>query len=231
MNSSWIDISTRAGETFAGYLSLPPTGSGPGIVLVQEIWGVNQHIRAVADQYALAGYVVLAPDVFWRQEPRVDLDYYQAGSARAFELYRQVDTAEAALDVADALSALRALPQVSGKVATLGFCLGGQLAYRAGVIGKADAIVSYYGGGIDQHLDLAAQVTQPILFHYATEDAHISRQAVQQVKHAFAGKTNAEFYDYAGCEHGFNCWGRPMYRQAASALAMAHTLEFLARNL
>jgi carboxymethylenebutenolidase len=200
-------------------------------VLLQEIWGVNQHIRAVADQYALAGYVVLAPDVFWRQQPRVDLTYDAAGSARAFELYGQVDSAQAAQDTASALATLRALPLTCGKVATLGYCLGGQLAYRGGALGHADAIVCYYGGGIDQHLDLADQITQPILFHYAGRDAHITQDMVQKVKTRFAARPNARFYDYADCEHGFNCWGRPMYQQKASALAMAHTLEFLSQHL
>lgn len=83
MNSQWIDIATPEGETFSGYLSLPPTGSGPGIMLVQEIWGVNEHIRAVADQYALDGYVVLAPDVFWRLEQRVDLTYGADGTRKS----------------------------------------------------------------------------------------------------------------------------------------------------
>ncbi|MCW3481971.1 dienelactone hydrolase family protein [Neisseriaceae bacterium JH1-16] len=232
MNSRWIDITTAQGETFSGYLSLPPTDSGPGIVLVQEIWGVNEHIRAVADQYALAGYVVLAPDVFWRIEPRVELNYDQAGSARAFELYQKVDTAQAAADVASALDTLRGLPEVTGKVATLGFCLGGQLAYRAAAIGRADAAVAYYGGGINQHLDVADKIAQPILFHYAQQDSHIPQSAVAEVKARFAGKPNATFFDYPGVDHGFNCWGRTaVYNQRAAALALGRTLEFLSQHL
>ena len=152
MNSRWIDIQTAQGETFSGYLTLPPTGSGPGIVLVQEIWGVNEHIRAVAEQYALDGYVVLAPDVFWRLSPRVDLAYDDAGTQQAFGYYQRVDTALAAADVAAAVATLRQLPQVTGKVATLGFCLGGQLAYRAAALSQADAAVCYYGGGIHDQL-------------------------------------------------------------------------------
>ncbi len=88
MNSQWIDIAGNDGQTFKGYLSLPPTGRGPGLVLIQEIFGVNAHIRAVADQYALDGYVVLAPDLFWRAEPQVDLGYGEADWTRAFELMK-----------------------------------------------------------------------------------------------------------------------------------------------
>jgi carboxymethylenebutenolidase len=232
VKSRWIDIEGTQGEKFSGYLSLPPSGSGPGIVLVQEIWGVNEHIRAVADQYALDGYVVLAPDVFWRLEPRVDLDYDEAGTAKAFELYQKVDTAQAAADVASALSTLRKMPEVTGKVATLGFCLGGQLAYRAAAIGQPDASVAYYGGGIDQHLDVADKITMPIMFHYAQQDSHIPQAAVQLVKERFAGKSNATFFDYPNTDHGFNCWGRSgMYNQRAAALAHGRTLQFLAQHL
>ncbi|WP_199101836.1 dienelactone hydrolase family protein [Aquitalea sp. ASV11] len=232
MNASWIDIPTKDGKQFGGYLSLPPTGTGPGIVLVQEIWGVNEHIRAVADLYALAGYVVLAPDVFWRLKPRVDLDYDAAGTQQAFGYYQQVDTAQAAADVAAAVGLLRQRPEVTGKVATLGFCLGGQLAFRAAALSQADAAVCFYGGGIDQHLELAGQITQPILFHYAGNDEHIAQTAVSAVKTAFAGKDNAVFFDYPGVGHGFNCWGRSaVFNQSAAALATGRSLQFLAEHL
>ncbi|MFZ4534842.1 dienelactone hydrolase family protein [Propionivibrio sp.] len=231
MNCLWIDITHAQGETFSGYLSLPPSGRGPGIVLVQEIWGVNEHIRAVADQYALDGYVVLAPDIFWRLERRVDLTYDPEGTAQARALLQKVDTAKAVADLSSAVDTLRKLPEVTGKVATLGFCLGGQLAYRTAATGKCDAAVAYYGGGIQQHLDVADQITQPILFHYAGQDAHIPQCAVADVKASFAGRTNAIFFDYPAADHGFNCWGRPMYNQNAAALAHGRTLVFLAEHL
>jgi len=231
MNASWIDIPTARGECFSGYLSLPPTGRGPGIVLIQEIWGVNEHIRALADQYALDGYVVLAPDLFWRLAPRVDLAYDEAGSARAFELFRAVDTAQAAADVADAVAALRGRPDVGGKVGTLGYCLGGQMAFRAAALAQADAAVCYYGGGIAGNLGLAPLVTMPILFHHAALDTLIPQDAVAAIKAAFADQGNAVFLDYPGVDHGFNCWGRPRYNQKAAALAHGLTLEFLSQHL
>ena len=231
MNSQWIVISTPEGETFSGYLSLPPTGSGPGIVLVQEIWGVNEHIRAVADQYALDGYVVLAPDVFWRLQPRVDLTYDVEGTARARAFLQSVDTARAVADLTGAADALRKRPEVTGKIAILGFCLGGQLAYRTAATAKVDAAVAYYGGGIQNHLAIADQITLPILFHYAGLDGHIPQIVVTNVKTAFAGKRNATFFDYPEADHGFNCWGRPMYNQKEAALAHGRTLMFLSKYL
>lgn len=232
MHAQWISIPTDGEKGMTGYLSLPPTGTGPGIVLVQEIWGVNEHIRTVADQYALSGYVVLAPDIFWRMAPRVDLAYNEAGNKQAFEYYGRVDTALGSADVAATVHALRALPQVKGKVATLGYCLGGQFAFRAAALSKADAAVCFYGGGIDQHLDVAASIDQPILFHHAMLDDHITPAKVAAIKSAFASKHNATFFDYPGVGHAFNSWGRPeKYNQRASAMAHGRTLEFLAEHL
>ncbi len=231
MNAKWIDIPNVDKEGFSGYLRLPPTGNGPGIVLIQEIWGVNSHIRAVADQYAQDGFVVLAPDVFWRQQTRTDLEYDEAGTAKAYELRKSIDDARAGADVAAAAEFLKTLPEVKGGIAAIGFCLGGQLAYRAAAAGSVDAAVSYYGGGIHGALDLADNIDQPILFHHAEQDKLIPADARESVKAAFKGKDNARFYDYPGVDHGFNCTGRPMYDQKAAVLAHGRTLEFLAEQL
>lgn len=232
MHARWIDIPSADGSVFPAYLSLPPAGKGPGIVLIQEIWGVNEHIRAVADQYALDGYVVLAPDVFWRMQPRVDLNYDAAGCGKAFEFYGKLDIGAATSDVVSTVKYLRSLPEMTGKVATIGYCLGGNLSYRAAAHTALDAAVVYYGGGIDQALDQAGNVTAPILFHYAENDEHIPTEAAQKVKAAFAGKPNATFIDYPNTGHGFNCWGRSaVYDQRAAALARSHTLAFLVQHL
>jgi carboxymethylenebutenolidase len=232
MTSQWISIPTADGGEYTGYLSLPPTGSGPAVVLIQEIWGVNQHIRTVADQYALSGYVVLAPDVFWRIAPRIDLAYDEAGNAKAFEYYAKVDKAQAGHDLADAATALRKHSAVTGKVAALGYCLGGQLAYRMGTLGAVDAVVSFYGGGTEELLGDAGKLTQPILFHHGNDDSHITQDKVAAIKSAFASRSNATFFDYEDAGHAFNSWGRPaMYRQRAAALAHGRSLIFLAEHL
>ena len=231
MHAQWTTIPTSDSAEYPGYLSLPPTGNGPGIILIQEIWGVNEHIRAVADQLALAGYVVLAPDVFWRIAPRIELPYDEPGNAKAFEYYGKVDKAQAALDLADAIAHLRKHPALGGKVAAVGYCLGGQLAYRTAALGAADAAIAYYGGGIDQLLHLADKVTQPILFHHGVEDGHITPDKVAAIKLAFSGKSNATFFDYEGVGHAFNSWGRPVYNQRAAALAHGRSLIFLSEHL
>lgn len=227
MNSQWIDIATPDGASFKGYLSLPPTGTGPGIVLIQEIFGVNEHIRTVADQYALDGYVVLAPDLFWRQEPRVDLGYDEAGFEKGFDLMTQMDFPAAVADLTVAANALRSRSEVTGKVASIGYCMGGQLSYLMAASGAVNVSVCYYGAGIEGQLDKAAQVHCPILLHFAEQDAYIPSAAIKAISKAFAKKGDAWVLTYPGVNHGFNCWGRPMYNQSAAALARGRSLEFL----
>ncbi len=231
MNSTWIPISSHDGKSFDVYLSLPPKGRGPGLVVIQEIWGVNEHIRAVADQYAMDGYVVMAPDIFWRQKPRVDLRYDEPGTAEAYKLMQALDGPNAVSDLGSTVKALRGLDEMTGKVGVLGYCMGGRLAYQAAASAGVDAAVCFYGGGIQNHLALAESIEVPILFHYGALDTHIPSEAVAAVKQAFAGHANARIEVYEGADHGFNCWGRPMYNQRAAATARGRSLEWLARFL
>jgi carboxymethylenebutenolidase len=231
MNSRWIDIDTDNGNNFRGYLSLPPTGSGPGIVLIQEIWGVNSHIQAVADQYALDGYVVLAPDVFWRLSPGVNLNYDEAGSNQAFDYMKRLDFPLAVHDLTTAVRKLRSLPETRGGVASLGYCMGGLLSYLCAANAGVDAAVCYYGGGINNHLDQAAKISCPILMHFAEKDHFIPHSAIEQVKAAFANAKNAVIETYPDVDHGFNCWQRPSYNQKASAIAHGMSLSFLGKVL
>jgi carboxymethylenebutenolidase len=231
MNTSTISIPSHDGRSFDAYLSLPPKGTGPGLIIIQEIWGVNEHIRAVADQYALDGYVVLAPDVFWRQQPRVDLQYTEADTKLAYQYMQNLDGPNAVADLMDTAKTLRARPEVTGQIGAVGFCMGGRLSYALAATNAIDAAVCYYGGGIQNNLDIAADIQVPIQFHYGELDDHIPATAVNAVKEAFAGRTNAQFHVYPGVGHGFNCWGRPMYKQRAAALARGRTLQWLSENL
>ena len=231
MTGTPISIPSHDGQAFDAYLSLPPTGTGPGLVLIQEIWGVNAHIRAVADQYAMDGYVVLAPDVFWRQERNVDLNYDETGTRKAYQLMQGLDGPNAVKDLVATAAALRERPERVGKIGVAGFCMGGRLSYQLAATGAVDTAVCYYGGGIQNALEAAPNVQVPILFHYAALDAHIPPAAVDAVKGAFASHSNAQFHVYEGADHGFNCWGRPMYNQRAAALAHGRTLEWLSRHL
>lgn len=230
MTAQWIDIPT-GNDRFGGYLALPKRSNGPAVIIIQEIFGVNAHIRAVADQYAADGYVALAPDVFWRTRPRVELAYEGADRDTGIELLQKTDVNLAVADIGAAADLLRARPEVEGRVAAIGYCFGGRLAYLAAAAGKVDAAVAYYGGGIQNALDVADEITQPILFHYAENDHGIPLSAVEQVEARFAGLRNATFHVYPGAEHGFNCPDRASYNQRAAALAHGRTLIFLAEHL
>lgn len=230
MIRKWVTIQKGNDGDFAGYLALPPSGRGPGLLLLQEIFGVNQHIRAVAEQYAMAGFVVLAPDMFWRLESRVELGY---GEGDRQEAYRLLQAADLELLVVDSLAAtgyLRQIDEVTGKVGALGFCLGGRLAYLAAATTQLDAASCYYGGGIHQHLERVAAISCPVQFHYGAADAAIPRTEVDLVRAAFAGR-DSEFHLYDGAGHGFNYWERDAYQARSACKALGSTLNFFADRL
>lgn len=228
--SRWIDI-PAGDDRFEGYLALPQSGKGPAVIIIQEIFGVNSHIRSVADQYAADGYVAFAPDIFWRTAPRVELTYAGADRDKGIALMQKTDVGLAVADIGASAAALRKMPEVTGKVAAIGYCFGGRLAYLAAAQGTLDAAVAYYGGGIQNYLDEAAKITVPMQFHYAELDHGIPLSAVGEVKERFAGRDEAEFHLYTGAEHGFNCSDRASYNQHASALAHGRTLTFLGERL
>ena len=227
VKTEWIPIAPG----FAGYLALPPAGRGPGLVLFQEIFGVNPHIRGVAEQYALDGFVVLAPDVFWRGAPRVELGYEGEDRQRGITLMQGLTPAETLADIGAAVAALRARPETAGqRLGAFGYCLGGRLAYLAAATTPIDAAVPFYGGGIHGQLDRAPSVRCPIQFHYAGHDDSIPPAAVESVRAAFAGK-RAEVHVYAEAKHGFNCWARSTYHPPSAALAHGRATAFLAAAL
>ena len=234
MHGHWIDIKAHDGASFGAYVSTPPTGTGPGLILIQEIWGVNQHIRDVADSYAMDGFTVFAPDIFWRQQPRVDLGYNDVDNPKAFAFMGGLDRPNAALDLASTAAALRAHVAVDGKVgkiASVGYCMGGALSFLCAATGIVDAAVCYYGGGIHTMLDHAPNIKVPMLMHFAENDGHIPMTAVESVQAAFKGRDEVRIDVYPGVDHGFNCWGRAMYNQKAAALAHGRSLAFLAKMI
>jgi carboxymethylenebutenolidase len=226
-NTQWIELPGADGA-FGGFLALPPAGHGPGLLLLQEIFGVNPHIRGVAEQYALAGFVVLAPDLFWRQGERIELGYSGEDWQRAVALMNTVQPDTVLSDLQAALRALRGRPEMTCKVGILGYCMGGRLAYTAAALCEVDAAVAYYGGGIQQQLGLAPKITCPIQLHYGERDDHIPPEAVEAVRDALA-EQDAEIHVYPGAQHGFNCWARASHHPASAALAHGRSLAFLAQ--
>lgn len=217
------------GRRFAGYLNRPEAGSGPGLVLLQTAFGLDYHMRDIADLYAGEGYVVLCPDLYWRQGPGLDLKQNDADRRKAVALYEQFDIAAAVSDIGAAITALRARPECTGKVGALGFCMGGGLAYRAAALCGVDCAVSYYGTRIDEALDLVPRIACPMVLHFAQNDDYVPAAAVARVKGAFAGCDGVEIYEYPGVGHGFNRPDGGDYDKPAASMAKTRTIALLRR--
>lgn len=229
MTGTYMDITAGDGGTFKAFVRLPESGSGPGIVLLQEIFGLNQQMHDVAKLYAEEGYVVVAPDLFWRIEPGISLGYDEADFGKALGYLGQFDLDKAASDIGATVGAMRAMPEVKGMVGALGFCLGGKLAYLAAARCGVDCAVSYYGVGIEALLDDAAAIKCPIEFHFGGEDDHVPQDAVAKIKTAFTDHKHAEFFDYPGAEHAFSTPGRPAYDKASSMIAHTRAVALFRR--
>lgn len=226
--STTIRIAAADGSgSFDAYLSLPASGQGPGLVLAQEIFGVNDTMRRTADHFAEEGYVVLVPDLFWRQQPGVQLGYTQEDFQRAFGLYQGFDETRGVHDLQDAISALRGRPEVSGGVGVVGWCLGGKLAYLAACRTDCDAAVGYYGVGIEAALDEANRIHVPLALHIAELDKFCPPEARAQIVGALHGRPGVQLHVYAGCDHAFARLGGDHYVRTAAQLAHERTIGAL----
>jgi carboxymethylenebutenolidase len=222
-----IQASDGSGS-FSGYLALPRSGSGPGLVIAQEIFGINHTMREVADYYAEEGYVTLVPDLFWRQQPDVELGYSEAGWQRAFGFYQGFDEAKGMEDMQASISALRARPEVSGaKVGVLGFCLGGKLAYLAACRTDADVSVGYYGVGIEAALDEADQIKRPLTLHIAELDKFCPPGARERIVQALRGRPGVTLHVYPGVDHAFARAGGEHFHKPSALMAHERSIAAL----
>jgi carboxymethylenebutenolidase len=211
---------------------LPAEGTGPGLLLIQEIYGVSDYIRAVADDLAGLGYVVGAPDLFWRLEPGYQAAHDDAGLTRSLEMGSRFDAEQGVADSAAALEHLASLPEVEGGLGVIGFCLGGTIAYfLAGQIEVA-AVVSFYGSGIADSLDTLDRIDSPLQFHFGGSDPYIPRDQVARVEAASAGRDNVEIHVEEDAGHAFHNRKAPMFHVPEPAARAWHrTEEFLQRHL
>jgi carboxymethylenebutenolidase len=211
---------------------LPEAGHGPGILLIQEIFGVGDYIRAVAEDLAELGYVVAAPDLFWRLKPGHQAVHDAEGVAESLELSSRFDTDQGVDDAAAALEYLAALPEVRGGLGVIGFCLGGSIAYFLAARTQLDAVVSFYGSEVPGHTDVLAQISAPIQFHFGGNDPYIPRDQVARVEETVRGTQNAEVHVEEDAGHAFHNRKAPMFHHPEpAARAWQRTEEFLARHL
>jgi carboxymethylenebutenolidase len=217
---------------FSAYLARPQRDPAPVVVVLQEIFGVNTDIRATCDELAGQGFLAIAPDLFWRDAPGLDLSCFREEDwKRGLALYESFDLDRGVRDIAATIAAARHLPGSSGWVAAMGYCLGGLMAFLTSARTDVDASVAYYGGNTDRHLDEAEAITGPLLMHLGEEDEFISKDAQGRIKAALRHRPAAQIYSYKGCSHAFARHSGVHFDAAAAALANERTYAFLQRHL
>ncbi len=227
-----VTIQAADGGSFSAYVARPGAEPAPGILVIQEIFGVNQVMRDICDDLAGQGYIALCPDLFWRQEPGIDItDQTDAEWAKAFELYQGFNEAKGVKDLVASLEVLRTLPGCTGRAGAIGYCLGGKLAYLMATRSSADCSVGYYGVGIEKALDEASAITRPLLLHIAEQDQFVPPEAQAEVKARLSGLPTVTIHAYPGVDHAFARRRGAHYDQAAADLANARTAEFFKTNL
>src|SRR5215208_578722 len=181
-----LAVTTHDGATMPAFVVRPTGGRGPGLVVLQEIFGVTDYIKGRARDLANLGYVVLAPELYWRIGPNIVTDETsEAGLHEALGYFGKLDAAQAADDAVAALEQLKAMPETAGKAGVLGFCLGGRLAYEVGVRSDPDVVVAYYGAGTADRLDDAPKLDCPVIFHFGGADEYLPSDQVERIRAAF----------------------------------------------
>ncbi len=225
-------IAMPDGGEMGAYLALPESGSGPGLLVLMEIFGVGTYIRRAAERLAELGYVAMAPDLYRRTQPGLELEHDQEGLQAATAALGRLDVPGAVQDSVVALEHLRGLPEVDGRAGVVGFCLGGSIAYFAAARAEPDVAVAYYGSAIPDALDQGDQIGCPILFHWGAEDGYIPLEQAQVVAGAAAERPDWESHIQPDGGHAFDNHDSEMfYRPAAAERAWGLTAEFLAREL
>ncbi len=230
--SSRVESVEVPGGSFGLPVWLPDAGTGPGLLLIQEIFGISDYIQEVAGDLAGLGYVVAAPDLFWRLEPGFQADHDQAGLARSLEMGQRFDAGQGVADAVAALDHLADLPEVEGGSGVIGFCLGGTIAYLVAGQAEVGAVVSFYGSGVPDSLEVLDRITSPVQFHFGGSDPYIPRDQVARVEAAAAGRKHAEVRVEEDAGHAFHNRKAPMFHMPEpAARAWLRTEEFLQQHL
>lgn len=231
MSAERLTIKTPDGE-FSAYVARPAAAKAPAVVVIQEIFGVNAVMREITDELAAAGYLAICPDLFWRIEPGIDItDQSKEEWDKAFSLFNAFDADKGVEDLQATIDLIRADAGCNGKVGSVGYCLGGKLAFLTATRTDVDAAVSFYGVGLDSLTGEAVKITRPLLMHVATEDGFVPKEAQAAIHAALDNHALITIHDYEGRDHAFARKGGDHYDAADAALANGRTLEFFKANL
>jgi carboxymethylenebutenolidase len=224
---STVTVPAGDGQSFQAYVSRPAAPNGRAIIVLQEIFGVTHAIRDVADRFAAEGYLALAPDLFWRIRPGIELSHSKEDIALAFDALKQFDESLAVQDIDRVVEHIHGEMGPDAPVAVLGMCLGGKLAYLCAARIDVSAAVSFYGVGIEKNLDEADKVSCPLLLHIGARDNYIHAMAREQIAHTLATRPGVALHVYEQAGHGFYT------REASTSRETAHerTMAFLEASL
>jgi len=227
-----IKIPLDIGQSMMAYIAEPAVTPAPAIIMIQEIFGVNQEMRDKCDHMAGLGYVAISPDLFWRIQPGIQLiDSDLEQLQRAFDLFGQFDIDQGVKDLAATLSFIRNYESCNGLAGAVGYCLGGKLAYLMATRTDSDANVGYYGVAIDEALDEAVNIQKPLLLHLAGEDEFVPPEAQEKIRSEFRDRPLITVYSYPGVQHAFAREGGMHYDQQAAQKANDRTYKFLEETL
>ncbi|MEM7428540.1 MAG: dienelactone hydrolase family protein [Pseudomonadota bacterium] len=230
-NAKYITIKSSDGGEFKAYVVRPEKGSGPGLILLQEIFGINDYMKDMAHNFAEEGYVAVVPDLFWRQEPGVNLGYSEEDFQKAFGLYQGFDVDTAMKDIQDTMTEMREKKYVKGKVGTIGYCLGGLLAYLSATRTSADVAVGYYAVGVQDYLGEAKKIGCPLTLHFAGNDQFCPPEAREQIYKKLEGRKHVSLYLYEGQDHAFATPGRDHFDKPSTMMAYSRSLAALRGSL
>ena len=229
--SDRITIEGSVGS-FGAYVVKPKSLPAPAVVVLHEVFGVNADIREHCDALAGQGFLAVAPDMFWRLEPGVDLSVTSDEDwQHALRLYQAYDRDAGVRDVEATVEAVGKLPDCTGKVALLGYCLGGLMTFITAARSQVDAAVAFHGAETEKYLGEAGGIDEPLLMHLAEEDEFMPKAAQAEIKEALGGKRNVTIYSYPGQYHAFSRNKGAHYNAEAAALANQRTSEFLQQQL
>ena len=227
-----VKISASDGGQFSAYLAKPASGKGAAIVVCQEIFGVNKVMRDICDGLAGQGYFAICPDIFWRQSPGIQLtDQTEAEWQKAFQLYKGFDEARGVDDLKATLAYARKIPGVSGKAGSVGYCLGGKLAYLMATRTTVDCAVGYYGVAIDSALAEAPKIKKPLMLHIAEEDQFVPPDVQEKIVAALSRNPLVTLHKYANVNHAFAREGGKNFDADSTRVANKRTADFLSKNL
>lgn len=228
-----IAVPAHAAGAIPAFVATPPTGSGPGILLLQEIFGVNAYIRDRAERLAALGYVVVAPELYWRLGRGIEIDERDDDALERGLAYRQrLQLPETIDDAVTVFEHMRSMSGVFRRSGVLGFCLGAGVGFGVATHTVPATAVLYYGSDIAGQLDRAPHVRCPVLFHWGGDDEFVPPETRQRVTGAFAQRDDVESHVYPGASHAFDNDRSPIFsRPEQAAAAWQRTTEFLARTL